>query len=193
MREGARIGRECILGKGVYVDDGRRRRRPLQDPEPRVALPRRHARRRRLRRPARRLRQRPLPARDQPRRHPEVRRRLDRRAHARAAAARRVGAGAVVLPGVTIGAWAMVAAGAVVTADVPTHAIVKGNPARIAGWACTCGRPLHHVRGRASSTASSAAARTISASSASEFRRSERSVDRRPTVSEASSPCRISP
>ena len=53
-----------------------------------------------------------------------------------------VGAGAVILPGITIGASAMVAAGAVVTADVPTHAIVKGNPARIAGWACECGRPL---------------------------------------------------
>jgi acetyltransferase-like isoleucine patch superfamily enzyme len=53
-----------------------------------------------------------------------------------------VGAGAVVLPGVTIGAWAMIGAGAVVATDVPPHAIVKGNPARIAGWACVCGRPL---------------------------------------------------
>ncbi len=53
-----------------------------------------------------------------------------------------VGAGAVVLPGVTVGAWAMVAAGAVVTTDVREHAIVKGNPARFAGWACICGRPL---------------------------------------------------
>jgi acetyltransferase-like isoleucine patch superfamily enzyme len=53
-----------------------------------------------------------------------------------------IGAGAVILPGVTIGVSAMVAAGAVVTADVPTHAIVKGNPARIAGWVCECGRPL---------------------------------------------------
>ena len=57
-----------------------------------------------------------------------------------------VGAGAVVLPGVTIGAWALVAAGAVVTADVPDHAIVKGNPARLAGFACTCGRPLRMER-----------------------------------------------
>ncbi|MEX2246315.1 MAG: acyltransferase [Dehalococcoidia bacterium] len=53
-----------------------------------------------------------------------------------------VGAGVVVLPGVTVGPWAMVAAGAVVTADVPAHAIVRGNPARMAGWACVCGRPL---------------------------------------------------
>lgn len=53
-----------------------------------------------------------------------------------------IGAGAVVLPGVTVGKWAMVAAGAVVTADVPAYAVVRGNPARITGWACVCGRPL---------------------------------------------------
>jgi acetyltransferase-like isoleucine patch superfamily enzyme len=53
-----------------------------------------------------------------------------------------VGAGAVVLPGVTIGPWAMVGAGSVVTADVPAQALVRGNPARITGWVCVCGRPL---------------------------------------------------
>jgi acetyltransferase-like isoleucine patch superfamily enzyme len=53
-----------------------------------------------------------------------------------------VGAGAVVLPDVTIGAWALVAAGSVVTQDVPSHALVKGNPARFAGWVCVCARPL---------------------------------------------------
>ena len=53
-----------------------------------------------------------------------------------------IGAGAVVLPGVTIGAWAMVGAGAVVTASLPAHAIARGNPARVTGWACVCGRPL---------------------------------------------------
>lgn len=42
-----------------------------------------------------------------------------------------IGAGAVLLPGVTIGAGAMVGAGAVVTKDVPTRAIVAGNPARV--------------------------------------------------------------
>lgn len=42
-----------------------------------------------------------------------------------------IGAGAVILPGVTIGEHALVGAGAVVTKDVPPHAIVKGNPARI--------------------------------------------------------------
>jgi acetyltransferase-like isoleucine patch superfamily enzyme len=42
-----------------------------------------------------------------------------------------IGAAAVILPGITIGAGAMVGAGAVVTRDVPAHALVVGNPARV--------------------------------------------------------------
>ncbi len=53
-----------------------------------------------------------------------------------------IGAGVVVLPGVTIGCWALVGAGAVVTRDVPDQAIVTGNPARVAGRVCVCGWPL---------------------------------------------------
>lgn len=45
-----------------------------------------------------------------------------------------IGAGAIILPGVTIGASALVGAGAVVTHDVPPFAIVYGNPARIRGY-----------------------------------------------------------
>jgi acetyltransferase-like isoleucine patch superfamily enzyme/dTDP-4-dehydrorhamnose 3,5-epimerase-like enzyme len=45
-----------------------------------------------------------------------------------------IGAGAVILPGVTIGPHAMVGAGAVVTKSVPPHAVVVGNPARIVGY-----------------------------------------------------------
>lgn len=45
-----------------------------------------------------------------------------------------IGANATILPGVSIGRNAMVAAGAVVTRDVPPHAIVKGNPAWISGY-----------------------------------------------------------
>lgn len=52
-----------------------------------------------------------------------------------------IGAGAVVLP-VTVGRWAMVAAGAVVTRDVPDQALVAGNPARQVGWVCPCGHTL---------------------------------------------------
>ena len=53
-----------------------------------------------------------------------------------------VGGGAVVLPGVSIGRFAMVGSGAVVTREVPDHAIVFGNPARLKGFACVCGREL---------------------------------------------------
>jgi len=53
-----------------------------------------------------------------------------------------VGANATVLSGLTIGCWAMVGAGSVVTGDVSGHAVVVGNPARRAGWACRCGRTL---------------------------------------------------
>jgi UDP-2-acetamido-3-amino-2,3-dideoxy-glucuronate N-acetyltransferase len=53
-----------------------------------------------------------------------------------------VGAGARIAPGLTIGEYAMVGMGAVVTQDVPSHALVVGNPGRIRGWVCVCGRPL---------------------------------------------------
>jgi len=53
-----------------------------------------------------------------------------------------IGAGAVILPGVTVGAYAFVGAGAVVTKDVGAHRCVAGNPARPFGWVCTCGAPL---------------------------------------------------
>jgi acetyltransferase-like isoleucine patch superfamily enzyme len=53
-----------------------------------------------------------------------------------------IGAGSVVLPGVTIGAWAMIAAGATVTRDVPDHGLVTGTPGRVVGYACKCGRSL---------------------------------------------------
>jgi UDP-2-acetamido-3-amino-2,3-dideoxy-glucuronate N-acetyltransferase len=45
-----------------------------------------------------------------------------------------IGACTVVVTGVTIGRWAMVGSGAVVTKDVPDHALVLGNPARIVGY-----------------------------------------------------------
>lgn len=53
-----------------------------------------------------------------------------------------VGAGAVVLPGITIGEFAFVAAGALVTADVPAHGLVRGSPARLVDWVCRCGANL---------------------------------------------------
>jgi UDP-2-acetamido-3-amino-2,3-dideoxy-glucuronate N-acetyltransferase len=53
-----------------------------------------------------------------------------------------IGANATILPGVTIGRWAMVGAGAVVTRDVAAHELVVGNPAQRIGSACVCGQPL---------------------------------------------------
>jgi UDP-2-acetamido-3-amino-2,3-dideoxy-glucuronate N-acetyltransferase len=53
-----------------------------------------------------------------------------------------IGANATIVCGVTLGRWAFAAAGAVVTHDVPDHAMVAGNPARRIGWACRCGRRL---------------------------------------------------
>lgn len=53
-----------------------------------------------------------------------------------------LGANATIVCGITIGEWAMIAAGAVVTRDVPPHALVAGLPADIIGWSCECGSTL---------------------------------------------------
>jgi len=53
-----------------------------------------------------------------------------------------IGANATIVCGVTIGSWAMVAAGAVVTKDVKNYALVVGVPARHCGWVCECGQIL---------------------------------------------------
>jgi UDP-2-acetamido-3-amino-2,3-dideoxy-glucuronate N-acetyltransferase len=56
-----------------------------------------------------------------------------------------IGAGAVIVCGLTIGLFALVGAGAVVTHDVPPHALVYGNPARQHGYVCRCARRLTEV------------------------------------------------
>ena len=53
-----------------------------------------------------------------------------------------VGANATIVCGTTIGSCAFVGAGAVVTEDVPAHALVVGNPARRIAWMCACGEKL---------------------------------------------------
>jgi UDP-2-acetamido-3-amino-2,3-dideoxy-glucuronate N-acetyltransferase len=53
-----------------------------------------------------------------------------------------LGASSIVLPGVTIGEFAMVGAGTIVTQDVPPHGLVYGNPGRLHGYVCRCGQIL---------------------------------------------------
>lgn len=53
-----------------------------------------------------------------------------------------VGANATIVCGVTIGRYAFVGAGAVVTRDVPDHVLVYGNPAKVHGYVCECGEKL---------------------------------------------------
>lgn len=45
-----------------------------------------------------------------------------------------IGANSTIICGITIGEWAMIGAGSIVTKNVPPHALVVGNPAKIAGW-----------------------------------------------------------
>ncbi len=54
-----------------------------------------------------------------------------------------IGANATVVCGHTIGKWALIGAGAVVTSDVLDHALMLGVPAKQKGWACECGNILH--------------------------------------------------
>lgn len=53
-----------------------------------------------------------------------------------------VGANATLLCGITLGRWCVVGAGSVVTSDVPDYGLVYGNPARLEGWVCRCGKRL---------------------------------------------------
>lgn len=141
VRAGARIGRDCILGKGVYIDAGvevgdctKLENRVsvfkgarlgsgvfvgphsclLNDKQPRAITP-------------------------------------DGRLKGEAdwtvsgvtvADGASIGGGCTILPGVSIGRFALVGAGAVVTRDVPAQGLVLGNPARLVGYVCECGNRL---------------------------------------------------
>src|SRR5207247_9341364 len=53
-----------------------------------------------------------------------------------------IGANATIVCGVTLGEYAFIGAGAVVTSDVPAYALMVGVPARRVGWMCQCGERL---------------------------------------------------
>lgn len=60
-----------------------------------------------------------------------------------------IGANATIVCGVTLGEYAFIGAGAVVTSDVPSYALMVGVPARRVGWMCQCGERLSLTSGQA--------------------------------------------
>ena len=59
-----------------------------------------------------------------------------------------IGANATIVCGVTLGEYAFIGAGAVVTSDVPAYALMVGVPARRVGWMCQCGERLSVTGGK---------------------------------------------
>jgi UDP-2-acetamido-3-amino-2,3-dideoxy-glucuronate N-acetyltransferase len=80
---------------------------------------------------------------------PRSRHRLEAYPATRVCRGASLGAGAILLPGVTVGRFAMVGAGALVTRDVADFALVFGSPARLHGHVCRCGRTLRFENGAA--------------------------------------------
>jgi UDP-2-acetamido-3-amino-2,3-dideoxy-glucuronate N-acetyltransferase len=62
-----------------------------------------------------------------------------------------IGVNSTVLCGITVGKYAMVGGGSVVTKDVPDHGLVYGNPARLRGFVCICGNELEKQKDSGSS------------------------------------------
>jgi len=56
-----------------------------------------------------------------------------------------IGGHSCITPGVTIGKWAMAGSGSVITKDIPDYALVFGNPARVHGFVCACGKKLDQI------------------------------------------------
>jgi len=56
-----------------------------------------------------------------------------------------IGANSTIICGITIGEYAMIGAGSVVTRDVPPFGLAYGNPARLKGFVCYCGKKLNEV------------------------------------------------
>ena len=64
-----------------------------------------------------------------------------------------IGANATIVCGITLGEYAFIGAGAVVTSDVPPYGLMVGVPARRVGWMCQCGERLHPAAGTATCAA----------------------------------------
>jgi acetyltransferase-like isoleucine patch superfamily enzyme len=77
-----------------------------------------------------------------PRSHPDSRGRREKWKPTLLQEGATVGANATIVCGTTLGRWCYIGAGAVVTKDVPDHALVVGNPGRPAGWVCRCAKKL---------------------------------------------------
>ncbi len=60
-----------------------------------------------------------------------------------------IGANATIITGITLGEYSTVGAGTVVTKNVPSHALMYGNPAKQKGWVCGCGLKLKFNRNKA--------------------------------------------
>ena len=66
-----------------------------------------------------------------------------------------IGANATIVCGYTIGRYALIGAGSVVTREVPDYALVYGNPARVEGWVCQCAVSIAFRSGKATCSACS--------------------------------------
>jgi UDP-2-acetamido-3-amino-2,3-dideoxy-glucuronate N-acetyltransferase len=72
-----------------------------------------------------------------------------------------IGANATIVCGITMGAYAFIGAGAVVTSDVPPYALMVGVPARRVGWMCQCGERLAIAAGSGTCAACGARYREV--------------------------------